>query len=247
MPDVVNCPACGAANPSGSEWCGQCFAGFAVASSPPRPAEPPTTRPVQSHPGPVRSSAPPAGSKGPGGPPTPPTRSDFPGPASPTPPVEGPQADLGGGWNCASCGTANPVSSDICRSCNTSIYETFGADENDRVEIDPTTAAVWGLLPGGGHFKVGQAGLGLAVAGLLVTALVFGALMMGGNRSAVGIVLLLVSGVAWAISIYDATRFAAHNEDAVLLRPKVITMAMGLVFAVVIVAAVSITGEGTTP
>ncbi len=103
------------------------------------------------------------------------------------------------------------------------------------------------MLPGGGHFKVGQAGLGLAVAGLLVTALVFGALMMGGNRSAVGIVLLLVSGVAWAISIYDATRFAAHNEDAVLLRPKVITMAMGLVFGVVIVAAVSITGEGTTP
>ena len=51
----------------------------------------------------------------------------------------------------------------------------------------------------------------------------------------------------WAISIYDATRFAAGNDDAVLFRPRVVTSAMGLVFALVIVAAVSITGGGTTP
>ena len=89
--------------------------------------------------------------------------------------------------------------------------------------------------------------MGLAVAGLLLSALVFGILMLGGSRRVVGIVLLGVFVVAWAISIYDATRFAAGNDDAVLLRPRVVTSAMGLLFAVIIVAAVSLTGEGTRP
>ena len=54
------------------------------------------------------------------------------------------------------------MSSDICSACNTSIYETFGAGEESEPEVDARTAALWGLLPGGGHYKVGQAGLGLA-------------------------------------------------------------------------------------
>jgi hypothetical protein len=139
------------------------------------------------------------------------------------------------------------VSSDICSACNTSIYETFGAGEDSEPGIDARSAALWGLLPGGGHYKLGQAGLGLAVTGLLVSALAFGILMLGGSRRVFGIVLLLFCFIAWAISMYDATRFAAGNEEAVLLRPRVITSAMGLLFAAVIVAAVSITGEGTTP
>jgi hypothetical protein len=87
----------------------------------------------------------------------------------------------------------------------------------------------------------------LAVAGLLLVGLLFGLLMVGGNRRLVGIVLLVFTVVTWAISIFDATRFAAHDDDAVLLRPKVITSAMGLVFALVIIAAVSITGDRSTP
>jgi drug/metabolite transporter (DMT)-like permease len=106
---------------------------------------------------------------------------------------------------------------------------------------------LWGLLPGGGHFKLKEAGLGLAVAGLILSALAFGVLMVSGNRRALGFVLLLLGVVAWAISIYDATRFAADNDDAVLLRPRVITAVMGIVFAIVIVAAVSITGEEPIP
>lgn len=164
-------------------------------------------------------------------------------------PVAGdaPPAETGPGWTCRSCGTSNPVAEDVCSACNTSIYETFGAGEEAEAGVDPRTAALWGLLPGGGHFKVGEAGLGLAVAGLLLSALVFGILMLGGSRRVVGIVLLGVFVVAWAISIYDATRFAAGNDDAVLLRPRVVTSAMGLLFAVIIVAAVSLTGEGTRP
>ena len=60
----------------------------------------------------------------------------------------------------------------------------------------------------------GEAGLGLAVAGLLLSALVFGILMLGGSRRVVGIVLLVSFVLAWAISVYDATRFAAGNDDA---------------------------------
>ena len=155
--------------------------------------------------------------------------------------------EAGPGWNCGSCGTSNPVSVDICSSCNTSIYETFGAGEEHELEVDVRSAALWGLLPGGGHFKVGQAGLGLAVTGLLLSALVFGIFLIGGSRRVFGIVLLLFCFVAWGVSIYDVTRFAAGDEDAVLLRPRVISSAMGLLFSAVIVAAVSITGEGTTP
>ncbi|MDF1594558.1 MAG: hypothetical protein P1T08_00485 [Acidimicrobiia bacterium] len=139
------------------------------------------------------------------------------------------------------------MSVDSCRSCQTSIYEAFGAGEEDRPEIEASKAALWGLLPGGGHFKVGESALGLAVAGLLIASLAFGILMIGGNRRPVGIVLLVFTVVAWAISIYDATRLAAGNEGATLLRPRVVTSAMGLVFMLVIVAAVSITGEGTAP
>ncbi|HSR46222.1 MAG TPA: hypothetical protein VLT15_13475 [Acidimicrobiia bacterium] len=139
------------------------------------------------------------------------------------------------------------MTSDICRSCDTSIYRTFGAEDEVRPSVEPKTAALWGLLPGGGHFKMKEAGLGLAVAGLTLSALAFGMLMMSGNRRPLGLVLLLVGVVAWAISIYDATRFAADNDDAVLLRPRVITVVMGMVFAVVIVAAVSITGEEPIP
>jgi hypothetical protein len=103
------------------------------------------------------------------------------------------------------------------------------------------------LLPGGGHFKTGQSALGLAVAGLLVATVAFGVAILNGNRRAVGFVLLGFGLVAWGISIFDATRFATGNEEAVLLRPRVVTSAMGLVFMLVIVAAVSITGEGSTP
>ena len=160
---------------------------------------------------------------------------------------DAPAREAGPGWTCGSCGTSNPVSSDICSACNTSIYETFGAGEDFELEVDARTAALWGLLPGGGHFKVGQAGLGLAVTGLLLSSLVFGIFLIGGSRRVFGIVLLLFCFIAWGVSIYDVTRFAAGNEDAVLLRPRVITSAMGLLFGAVIVAAVSITGEGTTP
>mgnify|MGYP001813196994 CR=1 FL=1 len=145
------------------------------------------------------------------------------------------------------CDATNPVSVDECRSCQTSIYDAFGATENEGPEIEPAVAARWALLPGGGHFKTGQSALGLAVAGLLIATVAFGVAMISGSRSAVGLVLLVFGVIAWGISIFDATRFAAGNEEAVLLRPRVVTSAMGLVFMLVIIAAVSITGEGTTP
>lgn len=85
------------------------------------------------------------------------------------------------------------------------------------------------------------------MAGLLVATVAFGVAILNGNRRAVGFVLLGFGLVAWGISIFDATRFATGNEEAVLLRPRVVTSAMGLVFMLVIVAAVSITGEGSTP
>ena len=247
MPDTVNCPACGAANRAGSEWCGQCFASFAASSSPVAPVDPPAPRAVEPHPGPAAPAPAAPGPKGPQGPAVPKAAIAQPGPGSAPSMPDAPPLETGPGWTCGSCGTSNAVSADICSACNTSIYETFGAGEDSIPEVDPRTAAFWGLLPGGGHFKVGQAGLGLAVTGLLLSALVFGILMLGGSRRVFGVVLLLFCFIAWAVSIYDVTRFAAGNEDAVLLRPRVITSAMGLLFAAVIVAAVSITGEGTTP
>lgn len=111
--------------------------------------------------------------------------------------------------------------------------------------MDVRTAARWALLPGGGHFKTGQSALGLAVAGLIVATLVFGIAMLGGSRRAVGLVLVAFGLIAWGISAYDATRLAVGNDEAILLRPRVITSAMGLVFMLVIVAAVTITGSST--
>lgn len=246
MPDIVTCPACGAANPAGSEWCGQCYASFTAASSPSVSDTSRSTQPAQPQPGRARPAPPIGAPRGPLGPPAPPARPDRP-PGVPLPPPGTTTGIVTDGWTCKVCGAVNLVSVDSCRSCQTSIYETFGAGEDDRSEVEPSRAALWGLLPGGGHFKVGESALGLAVAGLLLASLAFGILMIGGNRRPVGIVLVVFTVIAWGISIHDATRLAAGNEDAVLLRPRVVTSAMGLIFMLVIVAAVSITSEGTTP
>ena len=255
MAGTEQCPACGAANPVGSEWCGQCYAAFGGASSPSKPDQhdetargdaPATAYPVHSLRGPTARGGPPSTPRGPLGPPTPARSQDRPGTGAPIPSLA-PSSESVEGWVCKTCGAGNPVAVDECRACRTSIYDAFGASDTGGIAIEPSTAALWGLLPGGGHFKTGQSALGLAVAGLLVATVAFGVAILNGNRRAVGFVLLGFGLVAWGISIFDATRFATGNEEAVLLRPRVVTSAMGLVFMLVIVAAVSITGEGSTP
>ncbi len=246
MAESVKCPACGASNAPGAQWCGQCFAGFEGASTPAMPADQTPARPSPPPSAPPTRRDGTAGARPPVDPPPPPNATSRSEPAAPTPVPKTPAGPVEQGWTCAACGSANPVSLDVCSSCNTSIFETFGAAEEDRPDVEVSTAALWSLLPGGGHFRTGQGALGLAVAGLVISTLAFGILLLGGNRRPVGIVLLLVSVIAWAISMYDATRFAAGDDEATLLRPKVVTAVMGLVFATVIVAAVSLT-SGETP
>jgi ribosomal protein L40E len=220
MAGPIVCSECGARNPAEVAWCGQCFASLAVDD---QPAE-----------GDASIGQPPAD--------TPPeTVADD--PVSPSSKTGSRVAGEGATWICRTCETANPLDEQECSACGTSIYASFGADEEGRMDADPQKALVRSIiLPGLGHSYAGQGLLGAAIAGLTLMALGFGIALVVSDRSSFGWPLILVAVVVWVIAAMDAIRIAGGHTEGLLLRPRVVTGLVGLVMVALIVAAFTAQG-----
>src|SRR5918997_1307320 len=101
-PERVRCPSCGAKNPPGAQWCGQCLARFEAAPPPPPP--PP--------------AAPPAGP--PSAPPQDPASTPAAEPGAVKPGVERGafrSTEEGIFWRCSSCDVENTLEEPACVVC----------------------------------------------------------------------------------------------------------------------------------
>lgn len=142
-------------------------------------------------------------------------------------------------WTCAFCDTAVVIGETECPVCHQTIYDSFGARDGATLDVSTTDALRWSAVPGGGHVRVGQAILGVAIGVLVVISFVAGFLLVTGGRSAFGVVLVFAGVATWVTSAHDAYRFAQGSVDETLLRPRVVSIIGGVVFMIIVAAAVS--------
>ena len=203
-PERVRCPSCGAKNPPGAQWCGQCLTRFGPPPPPPpaRAPEAPAEAPA-SEPG---VAAPP------------------PAPAPLKPGVEHGSfrsTEEGILWRCSSCDTENRLEEGACVVCGTGFGETFRPPAPPRVRRDPGTTALISLFfPGAGHAYLGMWPQAIArgVVSVWVAAMsLFFA--VGGKRGAmpIGILYGLVAFALWMVAAHDSYREANDQPRGVLL------------------------------
>lgn len=160
------------------------------------------------------------------------------------PPPGASDGSAGPSWTCSICDTVNPVASSECRACGSAIFESFGGSEEKHLEVDPRSTLLRSLVfPGLGHFPVGQSPLGVAIGGLVLVSLGFGVILMVSGLGPYGLFLVLVAVGLWLVAALDAYRWANGEPDEVLLRPKVLTILVGVVVAVVILAVMVTQGR----
>jgi hypothetical protein len=136
------------------------------------------------------------------------------------------------------CDTIVPVEVTECPACHQSIYDSFGGRVVEET-IDPKIALTWSAIPGGGHFKVGQALLGVTIGLLSIISLVFGITLVISRRVPWGAAQIFISILLWAVAAHDAYRFAEGDTGQVMLRPRVLSVVAGVWFIILIAAAVS--------
>jgi ribosomal protein L40E len=236
----VTCPSCGASNPPGAEWCGQCLTRFGR-QLPARTAAPPAQRPAG-----VRSS---------GG--------DGLNPAPPRPPdlsrtVEVRLTPAAGGrirragaeleWSCLACDTVNSIKLPVCRTCGASMLDLFRQAAPPRPARRPGVALALSALPGLGSWYAGAPADGLARL-VLAAWWVSTTTLLWGRPSLVLVLVGLVFAVAavalWVVSAVDALRLVAGRRP--LTGPRVLAGAAAvltlLLMAGLVIAAVT-TGPG---
>ena len=231
------CPNCGGLVGADAEWCTQCFA---------RLTDPEPTAPEAGE-GESASAPAPAGpaegsegtedlgaiEEGPGG---------F--------LRLGPKTGIGAGlhakgesivWDCAMCGTENPLEAAVCSVCGTPFGKIFEEPE-EGPSVDPGRAATFSLFfPGIGHFLAGRVGEGFARAVVFAFSLVLGILSIGpvraGSRGLHLMLMLLsfaVSAAIYVTSTADAGR-AARGEPQILPMRVLLYGAVGLIFLAIVV------------
>lgn len=218
MADPVVCSYCGARNPAEAEWCGQCFSSLGINAA---------TRPDGSDDS-IRERVDLPESAVPVRPPTP-----TDGEAEPS----SPRRTKARVWVCSVCETPNPLDAQHCAACGTSIFASFGAEDEEHIDVDPQRALLRSVLfPGLGHAYAQQGLLGSAVGGLTVMALGFGGALVATGVGRFGWPLILLAIAIWVAAALDAFRLAEGQTDSLLLRPRVLTALVGLVMVVVILA-----------
>jgi hypothetical protein len=142
-------------------------------------------------------------------------------------------------WHCQFCDTRVDVELTNCPACQQSIYDSFGYPSSEQPRVDPATAIKWSALPGAGHRLVGQGILGVSIAAVVAVGLIFGFIMIRAGRASYGVGVLFIGLGTWLASVHDAARIARQEMDEVLLRPRVLSVLAGVMFMIVIAAAMS--------
>ena len=218
MAETVVCSQCGARNPAGIEWCGQCFAAL-------RTDEDSEAESVSTDDQAVVSAEAETGGAADG------MTVEVGEAGTPT-------ESRAGTWVCTVCETSNPLEDQHCSACGTSIFTAFGAADEEPIEVDPQRALLRSVLfPGLGHALAGQGLLGSAIGGVTLMALGFGIALAASDAGSYGWPLILLAVAIWVAAALDAFRIAGGETDSVLLRPRVVTALVGLVMIVVILAA----------
>lgn len=207
-PDLERCPQCGASNPAGAAWCGQCLRRFdrpvpatigvsiggnsAVAGTEER-----TLRTLRTTGGPTVR-----------------TRDDG-------EPV----------WVCPACETENELSASVCCRCGsafTSFFADPAADAQPRVA--PRSAiAMSAALPGAGHLAMRQTGPAVARVVLYLWTLGIALMLLvwppHGAKPivrAVGALFALAAAAMWLLSMLETLRFV-EGDRRLLVPPKALT------------------------
>jgi hypothetical protein len=98
------------------------------------------------------------------------------------------------------------------------------------------------VAPGLGHVFARQVLLGVSVAALTLIGIVLGVVLMVHGVMLAGVALVLMGVGVWLVGAIDSYRWAENKPDEVVLRPRVLTVIMAVMFIVLIAAAFSARG-----
>lgn len=217
MAESFRCPNCGALNPSGAEWCGQCLTRFRKTPPPPPP------------PLPGAAPAPDAGT------------ATTPASTEPRPTLTPGRrgafnvTEAGIKWVCARCDTENPLEAQVCSVCGSPFADTVHPPKTVP-ERDPNTVAMYSLFfPGAGHWYLELKGQAVARA-VLSTWVVLIALIGGIQGSlSLAIPFAIAAFALWGLAAHDAFREARREPARVILKGRTfVYVVMGLLMLMVV-------------
>ena len=243
------CPRCGALNGPESRWCTQCHLVLSENPSSPAPASEVTPEPadtsVVSRPLARTGPTPSLGSALL----TSALRSPAPGAEPAGLRASGPDAAENAlaraRWTCEQCETENTYLHDECAACGVSLFDPL-RDEVEVKDVPPAKVLAASLAPGGGFVVLGQ--VGQAAMRAMFTLWAFGLGFLVPSRLPTLRVLFLLVGLAgWAVSAHDALAFRDGRRSSMLLRPKVVMAAVGILMAVLLASLMTSAKPGQGP
>ncbi|MEX0991841.1 MAG: Ran-binding zinc finger domain-containing protein [Actinomycetota bacterium] len=255
------CPNCGALVSPDAEWCNLCFASLKVPE-----AEVPD--PTQAAAGPSPSDTGPASAADLVTIEVDIEEVDDTEPPAPEPAVAGPapgsqiaereaaeeEAAASTVWQCPVCDEENPLEANTCMMCGTPFGRLFEEPE-EQATMEPNRAAMLGLLPGLGHYKLGRGGEGFArafaFAGCLGMALLFLLSVSGTGSSRLLILSLYFIAVIFLIgeSAMECYRIASGEPQLIPGRLLIwgFVAVFGLSVVLVVALSLGVRPETSTP
>ena len=193
MSEPLRCPACGAANAAGAQWCGQCLTRFGEPSAPIAPAAP------------VAPAAAPA----------------APPPLRPVPSTGVHRRGGDVYWTCPACDAVNDMSHMSCPRCGTPMAMLFGAEKPKTLKRGgPMVIVLSAVLPGAGHGYAGRTADAIARGVLYVWTLAIGLYLLtrpsgrgAGVFRAIGGVFVIAAAGTWMIAMLEAQRLVKGNDN----------------------------------
>ncbi len=236
---MIRCPSCGGLNPEKADWCGQCLRRF---------TPPPAPEPATPGPGAAEGLAPvdPGVSSEVVSEPDAaslylvealPTAAD----AAPKPHGSGARvsappgvettrgpftvSERGVTWTCATCGSVNPMETEICSACGSTLHRTLSPDDGGpRKQRDPRLTAMVSLAyPGVGHAYLGMWGQAIArvtIATWMLAAVIAGLSVEAAGARVLAVVFVLIAVGMWGVSAHDAFREAQNQQRLTILKGR---------------------------
>jgi hypothetical protein len=243
---VIRCPDCGGLNPAEADWCGQCLKRFTPPPAPEPVAEArpeaEVTRQTTDAPLSLVESLPTAADASI----SPPHAHQMPQAAIGT--QHGPFSvtDFGVAWTCATCGTFNAITHEICQVCGATLRQTVEPDQGkSRTKRDPRLTAMVSLaFPGAGHGYLGLWGEAIArafIGAWMLAAVVAGLSVDAAGTKLLGLVFILATFGMWAVSAHDAYREAEGQHRQAILKDRMflylVLVLLGLLFVQLFIGA----------